>query len=99
MPITSVIAKLPSGEKYLQIVTQAHPEDENKIAVLFQECDKDFMPIGGSDAGSDNRDEETYHKELRKQAAEKGELITSHSSNPEWNPENYKLNLEDYGSM
>ena len=33
--------------------------------------------------------EEEYHTDLRKQAAVTGHLITSHSTNPEWNPEGY----------
>jgi len=39
--------------------------------------------------------EEDYHTELRKSAAEKQQLLTSHSTNPEWNPKNYQKKLED----
>lgn len=98
--VTSVITKIPTGIKYLQIVTQPHPEDENKIAVLFYECDDLLRPTTKVDIGSDDRDHKTYHKELRKAAAEKNELITSHSTDPEWNPEDYVLTLDQYyGSM
>jgi hypothetical protein len=100
--VTSVITKLPTGVKRLQIVTQPHPEDENKIAVLFHECDEELKPTSKVDIGSDDRDHETYHRELRKAAAEKNELITSHSTDPEWNPEGYVFTLDEYiynGSM
>ena len=76
MHVTSVITKMPTGIKKLQIVSQPHPEDEGKIAVLFHECDSEFKPTIKVDIGSDNRNHETYHKELRKAAAEKNELIT-----------------------
>lgn len=39
--------------------------------------------------------EEVFHTGIRKEAAEKGHLITSHCTNPEWNPEGYGKNLED----
>lgn len=40
-------------------------------------------------------DEETFHREIRQKAALMDHLVTSHSTNPEWNPENYRKNLED----
>jgi len=39
--------------------------------------------------------EKDFHTDLRKKAAEVGQLITSHSTDPEWNPEGYTKNLED----
>ena len=39
--------------------------------------------------------EEDFHTDLRKKAAEAGQFITSHSTDPEWNPEGYTKNLED----
>ena len=38
--------------------------------------------------------EKEFHINLRLQAAKAKELITSHSTDPEWNPENYIKNLE-----
>jgi hypothetical protein len=38
--------------------------------------------------------EEEFHRKLREDAAKKGHLITSHSTDPEWNPEGYTKNLE-----
>ncbi len=46
------------------------------------------------DLGVDDREEEEYHVELRKAAAKKEQLITSHSTNPEWNPEDYEKRLD-----
>ena len=38
--------------------------------------------------------QEEFHRKLRDQAAEKDQLITSHSTDPEWNPEGYVKNLK-----
>ena len=40
------------------------------------------------------RSEEEFHTELRKAAAEKEDLITSLSTDPEWNPEGYSKSLD-----
>jgi hypothetical protein len=43
-------------------------------------------------------DEETYHKELRKQASEKGHFVPEESTDYEWNPGYNPENDIDYGS-
>ena len=49
---------------------------------------KDFKPIPDIDPtpGYDERNEETYHRELRLHYHAKGEFISEFSTNPEWNP-------------
>lgn len=42
--------------------------------------------------------EEEFHTKLRLEASKKNQLITSHCTTPEWSPENYINNLEDYES-
>ena len=42
----------------------------------------------------DDMTEEQFHTALRVQAAKKKHLVTSHSTNPEWNPEGYIRILE-----
>ena len=61
--------------------------------------DETFTFRAGKDQGVDVRSEEDYHTELRLAAAIKDQLITSHSTDPEWNPEGYVKNLEEDGSM
>ena len=39
--------------------------------------------------------EEQYHIELRVAAAVENDLITSLSTDPEWNPKDYQKNLDD----
>lgn len=94
MPVTSLITfdKDTNQKKYIQIITQPD-EEKGGLIVIVQDMDMTFEFKQGSDIGVDHRDsEEEYHKELRTMAAEKEQLITSHSTNPEWNPEGYKRN-------
>ncbi len=42
------------------------------------------------------QDEKSFHKELRIAASHKKQLITSHSTNPEWNPKDYCKTLKDF---
>ena len=39
--------------------------------------------------------EEEFHTNLRIEAVKVNQLITSHSTNPEWNPKDYTKNLND----
>jgi len=100
MATTSIIVddKNINTKKYIQITTQPK-EGEAGIIVAFFDMDETFEFNQGADQGSDLRSEEEYHTELRKAAAEKNQLITSHSTNPEWNPEGYVKNLDQDGSM
>ena len=95
MPLTSLIIKDGDTTRYLQVITQPNEEEgEEGVLVVFQEMDETFEFKKGNDQGVDKRDEEQYHKELRLAAAIKNQLVTSHSTNPEWNPEGYVKNLE-----
>ena len=97
MAMTSIIVddKNINQKKYIQITTQPKEGDEEGIIVVFQDMDETFEFYQGSDQGSDLRTEEDYHTELRIAAAIKNQLITSHSTNPEWNPEGYVKNLDN----
>ena len=94
MPITSLIIKDKKKITYLRVETQPDPENTNQIIVVFKRMDSTFEFADGNDQGVDTRTEEKYHKELRKAAAKKNQLITSHSTNPEWNPKGYVRNLK-----
>ena len=104
MAATSLIIedKKEKVTKYIQVYTQPDQEEGTGVdgkgygtIVVFYDMDPEFEFVQGSDRGKDKRDEETYHKELRYAAALKKQLVTSHSTNPEWNPEGYKMNLYD----
>jgi hypothetical protein len=94
MPVTSLIIKDKDAERYLQVSTEPNPEAKG-IIVIFTEMNEDFTESKGSDQGIDAREDEQYHKELRLASAIKHQLITSHSTDPEWNPEGYVKNLDN----
>jgi len=99
MSLTSIIVndRIKKVTKYIQIVTTPL-EEGNGIHVAFKDMDEKFEFEQGADQCTDKRTEQEYHTELRAMAAEKEQLITSHSTDPEWNPEGYVKNL-DNGSM
>lgn len=99
MPVTSLIVTdaVTKEKKYIQITTEPNAKVEG-LLVMVHNMDPEFEFHKGTDIGSDPRTEEEYHTELRTMAAEKEQLITSHSTNPEWNPEGYIKNLKN-GSL
>ena len=99
MPVTALKIEEKDKTIYLQVETQPDPDKEDQIVVVFKRMDEKFQVQDGADQGVDTRTEEQYHKALRKEAAKKNQLITSHSTNTEWNPKDYVKNLEEDGSM
>lgn len=81
-------------DQYIQVETI---EGDNGIIVHVYKCNDKFEIGPDKDALADKRSEAEYHTALRKAAAEKGHLVTSHSTNPEWTPEDYVNNLNDGG--
>lgn len=57
--------------------------------------DDDLQPITKKSMFQVDEKEDIFHTEIREMAAQKEQLITSHSTDPEWNPEGYSKNLED----
>lgn len=103
MALTALIipAADGSGNRYLQVETI---EGDNGCIVHWHGCDEEFAHLGKADASADKRSEKEFHVELRIAAAEKDQLVTSHSTNPEWNPEGYRKDhpsttQEEDGSM
>jgi hypothetical protein len=99
MPVTALRIKEKDKTIYLQVETQPDPDVEGQIVVVFRRMDNTYQVSDGADQGVDNRTEEEYHTALRKEAAEKNQLITSHSTDPEWNPEGYVEIINRNGSM
>lgn len=90
MALTALKIDTKEGTRYVQLETI---EGDNGIIVHWISCDENFVPDGAKDASADKRTEEEYHTQLRIESAKRGQLITSHSTNPEWNPEGYSKNL------
>ena len=51
-------------------------------------ADEEFTPVGTPSLGICEKDEESYHKELRFEAKTRKQFFPEFSTNPEWNPEN-----------
>ena len=69
--------------------------EENIQYLSIYNCDDSLNPIDSIKTQELLTDEKEAHVNLRKNAARDGVLITSHSTNPEWNPENYSKSLND----
>ena len=95
MPVTALRIREKDKTVYLQVETQPDPENGEQIIVVFKRMDETFQVQDGADQGVDERSEQAYHTALRIEAATKKQLITSHSTDPEWNPEGYSKSLED----
>jgi hypothetical protein len=59
------------------------------------EVDDELRPISNPTTYEIEYEEESFHTNLRKEAAAREHLMTSHSSDPEWNPEGYSKNMND----
>lgn len=60
---------------------------ETHLNVLVYNCNQEFIPEGNPEAGGVEMDEETYHRNLRKDAAEKGHFVPGESTDHYWNPD------------
>ncbi len=63
---------------------------EFKCLIKVTHVEKNLKPITVLREYGSKYSEEDFHKDIRTEASKKEHLITSHSTNPEWNPENYK---------
>lgn len=74
----------------------AYSEELDSVYCKVYQCDNELKPLSKSRIFEVCQSEADYHKELRIQACKYNHLITSLSTNPEWNPENYNRNLEEF---
>lgn len=76
--------------KFMTVYIEAPAKDGNDTKLFLDVevhlCDEEFIPQGRTSKTVQDRSEEEYHKDLRKQAAEKGHFVAEESTNPEWNP-------------
>jgi hypothetical protein len=69
--------------------------EEDDLVIAKYLVDEKMRPVSDKKYSVAKSTEEEFHTELRVQAAEKKHLITSHSTDAEWNPEGYIKNLND----
>ena len=81
--------------KNLFLMMTTYPElSEEELMFQVALVDKKLKPLSPPISYSSEETEEVLHKKLRAVASEVNTLITSHSTNPEWNPEGYIKNLK-----
>jgi len=99
MAITLIKKKKENSDEMHNIMFKTYYEkfDEKEILILSIMIVDDYLKDLSKPLIYDISElkEEEFHKKFRNEAAQHGHLITSHSTNPEWNPENYSKNLNE----
>jgi hypothetical protein len=84
MPCTAIKFKKEGRDIRLKFMTV--PNGDHLDIDVFA-CDDNFIPVAGPEMTTMLMNEENYHRNLRKDAHEKGQFVKEESTNPEWNPE------------
>lgn len=84
MPATTLW--ITDSEKEIKMMFITTTYDEGGFTLNIYGCDEDFIPKGEPVTKELIGDEADYHRNLRKDASEKGHFVSGHSTNPEWNP-------------
>jgi hypothetical protein len=71
-------------------------EMKENFYVVVNLVDDELQPIENAETAKFQifESEEAFHTNLRLESSKLNQLITSHSTNPEWNPEGYIKNLD-----
>lgn len=80
MPTTALII----NNQKLMFMTV--PKENGTVDVDIFICDENFEPTGTPSIGYCDKDEETYHKELRKEAHSREQFVPEYSTDPQWSP-------------
>jgi hypothetical protein len=79
MPVTSI----KIGDNKLMFITQ---QFDKMLSINLYICDDDYVPVGKPHVSELEIDEETYHRNLRKESIERDQFMQGFSTNPEWTP-------------
>ena len=90
------VTKTKTGEllRFKTFMTEQTEEHKPYLVVQIDNVDEKLNIKAKGYAYTVESSEENFHKKLRVDSSRVNSLITSHSTNPEWNPENYTKNLE-----
>ncbi len=83
MPVTS-LEIVDKTIKKIQFITTSI---DSLLEVEIYLCGENWNPISKIGRSIDDRSEEDFHKQLRKDASEKGQLVKKYCTDPEWNPD------------
>ena len=99
MPLTLI--KTDDGQllKFLteEVHEQESPNSANMVPHVYAKVtisNKELQDLSNPTVYEVYVSEEEFHRDLREKSGEQGKLITSHSTDPEWNPKGYVNNLE-----
>jgi hypothetical protein len=99
MPLTLIRTK--DGQLLKFMTEEVHEEEKGKTGNMIPHVyakvtitNKELKDLSNPTVYEVHVSQEEFHKDLRQQSSEQGKLITSHSTDPEWNPSGYVLNLE-----
>jgi hypothetical protein len=84
MPCTAIKFHKDGRDVRLKFMTVVNGEQLDVDAFA---CDENFIPVAGPEMTTMIMDEEKYHRNLRKDAKERGHLVIEECTNPEWNPD------------
>jgi len=76
--------------------SESELKGEPVLLVSVFHCDQDWTPQGAPLNYYRTESESEFHTALRKDAAEKEQLITQFCTDPEWNPEGYSLDDDQF---
>ena len=84
MPVTSIKATQGDKETHLQFITTSI---DSLLEVEIYLCNEQWIPQLKVGRSVDERSEEEYHKQLRKDAYDREQLVKKYCTDPEWNPD------------
>lgn len=82
---TTAIKTTKNGKELNTLFMTVQRPDGNCDVDIYP-ANENFEPLGTASLGVCIKNEESYHKELRKQALEHGHFVPDFSTNPEWHP-------------
>lgn len=91
--MAATLLRVNRRDEYLNVFIQTQVT-ENDAVCTVNIVNNDLEVIDGPTYYDLLEEEMVFHTKLRRAAAEAGELITSHSTDPEWNPEGYTKTLD-----
>ena len=83
--MTAIEIPHENGSRKIMFATVGAVEKTQFTVVTILTCDESFKPRMQIQNTVDPRTEEEYHKQLRRDAIEKGQFRKEYSTNPEWN--------------
>ena len=87
MATTTIKLKRPDTGEETNLMFMTNIAENNIILVNVYMTDDNYNPVGTASVSvAQFPSEEEYHKDLRKEADKRGQLVRDYCTDPEWNP-------------